>query len=801
MRKKFNRYPALLLALLGASALFVSLTAAAPFALPPGPGDVEPLPEINPFARPPHAMRVAAPQLLSATAPITLPDPAWRIGITGDGLYRLTYAALEAAGVPTGTPPSAYHLSWRGQDIALEELGDALLFYAEKFHGSTQDEKYTGENVVWLTVDAATPGLRMTTRDVPPGGGAPLEWLTATARTEENLKYWARHSSTPGTDATWFWERVNTPTTVTYTYPLTLTAPVTQGYTATLVVEVASYNYNNSVNPDHHLRVALNDVVAGETFWDGRTGHIFTVTVPAVALQDGVNDLQVAYLTDVGHQTVYFDRATLTYRRQPIASAGALAWDAPLSGTLAVTLTGLTAGARPYDVSAPLRPIALTGYATTTAGSVLTFTWRDTATLGTAYRVETPRLITPTLVHPPTDLLSPTIGADEIIIAPRAFCDAVEPLAERRRTQGLRVKVVAVEDVYNLFNGGVVHPEAIRAFVAYAHAHWPTPAPRYLLLAGDGHFNPKDYNPAVYGEFVPVWIPPYLEFADPDQGEVPVDSRFGDVDGDGFPELAVGRLPVNSAEELAGVVQKLLDYEDAPFAPWMGRALFVADDGSTYPEGFANTLDRLQTDFISPTVTTRTVYIQDYCPKTALSTTAEWYADCPSATLALTQTWSAGAALLTYSGHGSIHRWAHEPLLVNTQLPTLQPTDGMPFLISLDCWDGYWMFPPQYPVSGGTGDVRSIGEWATTALTDSGTIATFGPAGLGYLYIEEPLAQAMFDALFNHGVRSLGELTQAGRQAVSGSYLARTYTLLGDPALQLRLVEIQRVYLPLVLRQ
>ncbi|MEA3397480.1 MAG: C25 family cysteine peptidase, partial [Chloroflexota bacterium] len=503
MRKKFSRYPVLLLALLGASALFVSLTAAAPFALPPGPGDVEPLPEINPFARPPHAMRVAAPRLLAATAPITLPDPVWRIGITDDGLYRLTYAALEAAGVPTGTAPSAYHLSWRGQDVALEELGDALLFYAEKFHGSTQDEKYTDENVIWLTVDAATPGLRMTTRDVTPGSaGTPLAWITATARAEENLKYWARRSTSPGTDATWFWEEVNTPTTLTRTYPLTLTAPVTQGYTATLVVEVASRNYNPIVNPDHHLRVALNGAVAGETFWDGKTGHIFTVTVPAVALQDGGNDLQVTYLTDVGHQRVYFDRAALTYRRQPVASAGALAWDAPLSGTVAVTLTGLTAGARPYDVGDPLRPIALTGYATTTAGSVLTLTWRDTATLSTAYHVETPRLITPTLIHPPTDLLSPTIGADEIIIAPRVFCDAVEPLAERRRTQGLRVKVVAVEDVYDLFNGGVVHPEAIRAFVAYAHAHWPAPAPRYLLLAGDGHFNPKDYNPAVYGEFV-----------------------------------------------------------------------------------------------------------------------------------------------------------------------------------------------------------------------------------------------------------------------------------------------------------
>jgi hypothetical protein len=384
------------------------------------------------------------------------------------------------------------------------------------------------------------------------------------------------------------------------------------------------------------------------------------------------------------------------------------------------------------------------------------------------------------------------VGADEIVIAPAQFLTALQPLVDRRRAQGLRVRVVDVADVYALFNGGVFHPEAIRAFVAHAYANWPGPPPAYLLLAGDGNFNLKGYNPTDYGAFVPTLIPPYLEFADPDQGEVPVDSRFGDVDEDGMPEVMVGRIPAGTAAEVQGMVAKILAYENAPPAAWMGRVFLAADDGKDTLEGFSQVLDGLARDFIPTGMETRRVYLENYCaiPKIGVP--------CPSATLALTQTWSQGAALLTYAGHGSIERWAHEPLLLNTQVASLTGTTGLPFLISLDCWDGYWMFPPKYPQLPGY-DVRSIGEWATTVLTDRGAIAVFGPAGLGYVGIEEMMARAMYQALFEEDVFQLGPLTQAGREAVSWSYLARTYTLLGDPAMRLRILP-RRIYLPLVLK-
>jgi hypothetical protein len=766
-----KRYSLLLLAVLGGLLLFVPALGAGAAPPPPNP---DALPDTLALTPAPLLSHTAAPILPAPANPIPLPDPVWRIGVVTDGIYTLDYATLAEAGVPvTGAALADVHLFWRGQEVALHELGtgtfdpgDALVFYGEKFHGSSHDEDYTDENAYWLTVDASTPGLRMTTRDVVPRG-APAGVCQATVVAEQNLRYWARASDNPGTTTTWFWEDVNVAATTTRTYPIALSAPLTAGDPATLVVEMASFNFSDSVNPDHHVRLTFNSTVLGDFYWDDKIGHVITATVPATALLAGNNNLRVTYVSVAGvtAQRIFFDRAELTYRQSPVASNGTFACAVLTDAAATYTVADWPAGAYLYDVGDPLHPVALVN-----GGAA----FADTAPVGTRYLAEASRPVTPTHYTPDADLLAPSAGADEIIIAPPHFFAALQPLVAQRQAQGLRVRLVDVEDIYSLFNGGVFHPEAIRAFVAYARANWPGPAVKYLFLVGDGNFNFKGYNPATYGAFVPTLIPPYREFADPSQGDVPVDSRFGDVDGDGLPEVFVGRLPAQTVEEVAEYVTKVLAYEAQPPSTWQLHALLVADNGEDYDEGFDSELERLRALFPT-TLTIQTVYMEAYCPPTK-------GVPCPAATNALTQAWNTGAGLLAYAGHGSINRWAHEPLIYNTDLTALGQTTALPFLLSLDCWDGYWMFPPAYPGLLGQ-DVRSIGEWVTTVLTETGAIAAYGPAGLAYTNFEEQQARAMFTAAFQRGEFNLGALSQIGREAIGSDYEARTYTLFGDPAL------------------
>ena len=717
--------------------------------------------------------------------PRLLPCPAWRIGITADGLYRIPYEALASAGVPLGNA-SALHLLWRGQEVAMEVEdggdgslgpGDALIFYGQKFHGSVQDEKYTDENVYWLVVDSGTPGLRMGTRLVSPGASAtPLDWYTATAHFEQNVYYWARWSTNPRTEDTWFWDYITAPPITRTVYPLTLTAIMTDEYTATLTVELAGRTENF-----HRIGFAINGTPVGETTEWGKFGWTATLTFPSALLQEGSNLLAMQVFTDGGAQQVYLNWVEVTYRRRPEASGDILSMTLPVSGPVLITATGFTTSAvRLYDITDPLKPVRLTGASAFSSAGSWAVAFRDEAPAGTVYLLLGENAVKEvsalTRYCPPEGLLS-SPGADEIIIAPSDFITALRPLAEHRQSQGLRVEVVPVEDLYNLFNDGIFHPEAIRSFVAYAYEHWPGPPPSFLLLVGDGHFNFKGYNPDTYGPPTPVWIPPYLQFADPWQGEVPLDSLYGDVDGDGFPEVAVGRIPAGSVEGVEGAVAKILAHESQSLSPaeWQQRAILSADNVPDAAGDFLGVAQALAGE-LPAGMLTRTVYLNDYCgPPVSLPQ------PCPSATLALTTTWSEGASLLTYVGHAAVDRWARELLLRNTELASLTGTIGLPFLISLDCWDGYWMFPPKYP---GFTDTRSIGEWATTVLTDRGAIAAFGPAGLGDTYDESAIAGAMYRAMFQEGNFQLGPLTQVGRRA-SRTHLARTYTLLGDPALWL----------------
>jgi hypothetical protein len=739
---------------------------------------------------------VAPRQLTTPSLPITLPNPVWRVGIVTDGLYTLDYATLTAAGVDLdGVSPDDVHLLWRGQEVSLDPIGmedgtidpsDRFVFYGEKFHGSTQDEKYTDENVYWLAVDAASAGARMATRWVTPTGTAdPVVGCLDTTVLEENARYWGRWTVDPGTDTTWFfWDR--RPAWITHTFELPLTSPITTE-SANLEMSLAL----EGISSAYTMYLSLNDTPLGSEYWIDQAGLTLTFDIPAGILHDGLNKLafyfESYYNGSVTYQKIYLDRFTVTYTRSPVLVEGVLACEVPVSGTYAYTVTQAPADARLYDVTDPRQPVRLAGYPH--AGGEIHF--QDDVALGDRYHVETPQPAALEPYTPALDLLSPGEGADYIIVAPEVFIPTLQPLLDHRESQGQRVRAVPVEDIYPLFNGGIYHPEAIRAFVAYAHETWPGDPFQYLFLVGDGHINFKRYNTERYGD-TPVWIPPYLEFDDPTQGEVPLDSRYGDIDGDGIPEVYVGRVPAETLEQVDAYVTKLLSYENGPMGAWNARVMLIADNGKISDEGFDSSLDRIARQYFNGRIDVQRFYMDDYNIPPSNSTRF------PTYTQDVVDAWNQGASMIVYAGHGSITRWADEPILYNTELVSLTEDVKLPFLISLDCLDGYYMFPSGYLVNR---DARSFGEWLTTVLTDSGAIAHFAPAGLSYTAPAESLAKG-FMARMATGERRLGPLTQAGREAIPNgifySYVSRIFTLLGDPAMELKIM-YHRVYLPLTI--
>jgi hypothetical protein len=69
--------------------------------------------------------------------------------------------------------------------------------------------------------------------------------------------------------------------------------------------------------------------------------------------------------------------------------------------------------------------------------------------------------------------------------------------------------------------------------------------------------------------------------------EIASDMPYADIDGDNIPDLAVGRIPVHSAAELAAVVRKVIHYEQQPdHGTWEKCLNFVSGTG-----GFGTVID------------------------------------------------------------------------------------------------------------------------------------------------------------------------------------------------------------------
>jgi hypothetical protein len=385
----------------------------------------------------------------------------------------------------------------------------------------------------------------------------------------------------------------------------------------------------------------------------------------------------------------------------------------------------------------------------------------------------------PTQLHLATDL-QPISGADYLIISPALFTPALADLIALRQSQGLQVAVADLQAIYDAFDGRLT-PAAIHAYLQTAYATW-NPRPTYLLLVGDGTYDPKLYR----ADSKKTLLPPYLADVDPWMGETAADNRYALLDGDDIlPDLLVGRLPVNTITETQIIVGKIVGYEtDPPAGGWNGNVIFVADATDAAGDFAANS-DALAATFVQSPFTPRPIY---YAP--------------PAITVTETQQsilgqWNAGAGLIVYSGHSSMHQWAARRLFHLDDIAALHNTGRLPVVLEMTCFTGFFHAP------GGTTLDESL-----LRAAGGGAVAVWGSTGLGVASGHQPLAQGFLASVFQRQDGTLGAATLSGKLALmaSGSSaldLMDTFTLLGDPATRLNLVLIpwtDYTYLPVIQR-
>lgn len=705
------------------------------------------------------------------------PTPTWRILTEGSGLFAIGYDDLSAAVVLLDDPnPKNFRLFRHGVELAIEVVGeddgtfdaqDQILFYAPDL-----ESKYTNFDVFWLTT-GNTAGLRIANRPETPPTGDAVTAYTQENRYERNLYY---RSLLKGTDS--FERYVGEFMRAEGSLPVSISLPIatnllTQG-PAEINLRVVGWNFNDTLNPDHHLRVYLNENYIGEAYWDGNNWLELPLDVTGF-LNEGNNILRLELPNDLGLVTevIFVDWFTLSYPRFTRAQDNLLEFSYQEIGNRLFSLENFTTNDRSYlriwDISNADNPVAVSDYeifaqdadhySLTFGDEILT----EKSFLATDRRNS--KGITSIELDTPNELLNPVSPPEMIVISHSDFMTEAERLAAYRGSVGTDTVAVDVQDIYDVFAYGLVDPLAIKSYLSHALENWNT---QYALLFGDGHYDPKNY----LGFGRSNYIPALLAFTDPWIGETAADNRYVTLVGDDLlPDMMLGRLTVNTPVEANRVVNKIISYElNSPGATWVDEILSIADDpdsAGNFPQIADDLFSELKPEY----------YLLEKVHYMVTHT------DPIAARAAIVEQMNSGKVLVNYIGHGSYNIWADEPLFSRDQIGLLSNTERLSINLSMSCMDGFF-HDPSYDLARFEGLAETV-----TRSTDAGAIASWSPTGQGIITGHDYLDRGFLTAYFNLGVATLGEATLAGKlklwETGSNQDLLDTYTLFGDPALRI----------------
>jgi hypothetical protein len=306
-----------------------------------------------------------------------------------------------------------------------------------------------------------------------------------------------------------------------------------------------------------------------------------------------------------------------------------------------------------------------------------------------------------------------------VVVTPRAYRDALTEFIEFKN-QALPTRIAILEEVLSHYQGAD-DPERLKRFL---YETWKKEGTGYALLVGDADAVPVRYmvldrktEPAFDYAFYPSdlyyadladaagkfeeWNGQQDDFHRGYYGEVRGEANKSDPINydqiDYRPDIAVGRWPVNTPDEVAQVAAKSIAYEKQAsrdlarrvglisVGGWVDSRPCLDEVGSVWQSGWA--LER------------------------------RYYADArrndgtpPPTAQEVTQLLNRGLDILFHAGHGTSTAWAESLSLA--QLKQLHNTERPPVMVSAGCSTAYFATLPPYE---GYVDVEGTSHLGTSA--------------------------------------------------------------------------------------
>ena len=392
-------------------------------------------------------------------------------------------------------------------------------------------------------------------------------------------------------------------------------------------------------------------------------------------------------------------------------------------------------------------------------------------------------------------------AADMIIVIPPSdlLREQAERLAQLHRDyDGMRVRVVRADELYNEFSSGTPDGNAYRRYLKmlYDRAESEADMPRFLLLFGDGVFD----NRMHISEFASLHPDDLLLCHESENSVSETACYVSDDffcmldDGEGADiiktdksDVAVGRLPARTVEQAKTMVDKIYSYRLGEHAGgWQNTICLMGDDGNANMH--MNDAESVAAIISQgwPSYHVRKVYWDAY----ERVESAHGYGYPDVATLIRRQMYD-GALLMNYSGHGGPYMLSHEYAveLDDFKAPT---TLRLPVWFTASCevapFDGY---------------IENIGEQAMFNPC-GGAIAFLGTTRTVYAIHNRSMNKAFMNHVlevadgqphaFGEAVRlSKNDQVQGTKTQQQAGINKLHFALLGDPALRLPVPTLRAV--------
>ena len=513
--------------------------------------------------------------------------------------------------------------------------GDSFRFYGRSVRdqymtsGFEYEDLFDKNNYVWLRIGPET-GARMSVSR--PGGslsGAATDSLASTPdavfaeddvfyyerppdfgtgrRAFESEFYFRNGSQSAFDENGWVLKTATKPYE-----PFNVIDPV-PGTAGTLTLRVLGGGRPVDANYTTKFETTINDalpLLGTKTFYNSNlyvgsvvppANVLHSFPIPSGILVPGENRLNFRGWTYNGFSTTdltfvtrfFFDWYRVQYDRQLIARNGKLALSTSngAAATVLIRVRGFAGSdVLLYDVKDGANPLSVGVTAAQVVPDGGAFALRfdhDNAVAGSYVAIraaEVPDVPSASItrVSQPTILQGGT-GARYVALAHDSLLPGAQALAAYRA--GTMSSVAApLSQVWDVFNNGMRSPRAIKAYTAYAFHRWSTPI-SFLCLIGDASEDHRD----LLADSDPDLLPSHSLWASYEGAPEESDQYYAEVtrglpaDPDGFddiPDLYVGRLALNTAEEMDWNLERIQEYESAGAEDdsWRRHVLFVADD-------------------------------------------------------------------------------------------------------------------------------------------------------------------------------------------------------------------------------